>query len=323
MTAASPITDPSHAPQCEPWPELPLTAWVNTCTTLRLWMQIVGKIRLTQSPWLNHSWHTSLYVTARGLTTSPIPYECRVFQIDFDFIAHQLRVETTDGGVEIFPLEPESVAEFYDRLMKALGRLGLRVRIFAVPNEIDEPIPFARDEAHSAYDAEYANRFWRILVQADRVFKKFRAPFLGKCSPVQFFWGSGDLAVTRFSGRAAPRHPGGAPHLPDWVVRDAYSHEVSSAGFWPGGGAIPYAAFYSYAYPEPAGFAKAVLKPPEAFYSEDLREFILPYDAVRKSESPDATLLAFLNSAYDAAANLGRWKRKELERTRDPRSSRR
>jgi hypothetical protein len=301
------------------WPSLPLEAWIDTYRTLHLWTQIVGKIRLVQTPWFNHSWHVPLYVTARGLTTSPISYGVRIFQIDFDFIDHKLVVEASDGRVAGFSLEPQSVAAFYRRLMDELRKIDVHVEIHKKPNEVAEPIRFDRDESHAAYDPEYANRFWRILVQADRLMKQFRARFIGKCSPVHLFWGALDLAVTRFSGRAAPRHPGGVPHLPDFVAWEAYSHEVSSCGFWPGGGPVPYAAFYSYAYPEPPGFSGAPLKPAAAFYSADLREFILPYDAVRQSESPDDTLLAFLQTTYEAAANLADWDRKALERVQDPR----
>jgi len=301
----------------EAWPSLPLEAWSDTCATLHMWTQIVGKIRLTQSPWINHSWHVPLYVTSRGLTTSPIPYETRTFQIDFDFISHQLTILSSDGGVGHLPLQPQSVAAFYRCLMEELARLRLRVNIHKKPNEVPDPIRFDHDESHAAYDPEYANRFWRILVQADRVLKLFRVRFIGKCSPVHFFWGAPDLAVTRFSGRRAPEHPGGVPNLPDRVTREAYSHEVSSCGFWPGGGAIPYPAFYSYAYPEPNGFPASPIKPEAAFYSSDLREFILAYDAVRQSETPDETLLAFLQTTYEAAANLARWDRQALERTID------
>jgi hypothetical protein len=303
----------------ETWPSLPLEAWIETCTTLHLWTQIVGKVRLTQSPWVNHSWHATLYVTARGLTTSPIPHGSRTFQIDFDFIAHQLILQTNDGGTGRMALEPQSVAAFYQRLMAAMDRLGLHVNIYPRPNEVADPIRFDQDETHRSYDPEYASRFWRVLVQADRVFKEFRARFIGKCSLVHFFWGAPDLAVTRFSGRRAPEHPGGIPNLPDWVTREAYSHEVSSCGFWSGGDAIPYPVFYSYAYPEPAGFSAAPIKPDAAFYSADLHEFILPYDAVRQSESPDSTLLDFLQSTYEAAANLAKWDRGSLERVKDPR----
>lgn len=300
--------------RAEAWPDLPLAAWSETCATLHLWTQIVGKIRLTQSPWVNHSWHVTLYVTARGLTTSPIPYGVRTFQVDFDFIGHQLTIQSSDGGIAGLPLEPQSVAAFYKRFMHAMDRLDLHVDIHAKPNEIPDAIRFDQDESHAVYDRDYANRFWRVLVQSDRVLKQFRAAFIGKCSPVHFFWGAPDLAVTRFSGRRAPEHPGGIPNLPDGVTREAYSHEVSSCGFWPGGGAIPYAAFYSYAYPEPAGFAGAAVKPEEAFYSSDLREFILAYDVVRQSKSPDDTLLDFLQTTYEAAANLGKWDRNSLER---------
>ncbi len=299
----------------ETWPSLPLEAWSDTCATLHMWTQIVGKIRLTQSPWINHSWHVTLYVTARGLTTSPIPYGSRTFQIDFDFIGHELTIRSSDGGVGGFSLHAQSVAAFYRQLQNEMAKLDLQVNIHLKPNEVPSPIRFDRDESHCAYDPVYANRFWRALVQADRLFKQFRARFVGKCSPVHFFWGAPDLAVTRFSGRRAPEYPGGVPNLPDWVAREAYSHEVSSCGFWPGGGAIAYPTFYSYAYPEPGGFAAVPIKPSAAFYSTDLREFILPYDAVREAKSPDDTLLDFLQTTYEAAANLANWDRKSLERT--------
>jgi hypothetical protein len=298
----------------ETWPSLPLGAWSDTCATLHMWTQIVGKIRLAQSPWVNHSWHVTLYVTARGLTTGPIPYRTRVFQIDFDFIGHELTVRSSDGGIAAFLLQPQSVAMFYKRLMNEMAKLDLHVNIHTKPNEIPNPIKFNNDDSHAAYDPQYVNRFWRVLVQTDRVFKEFRARFVGKCSPVHFFWGAPDLAVTRFSGRRAPEHPGGVPNLPDRVTREAYSHEVSSCGFWPGGGVIAYPAFYSYAYPEPAGFHSAPIKPDVAFYSTDLREFILPYDVVREAESPDDTLLDFLQTTYEAAANLAKWDRNALER---------
>jgi hypothetical protein len=309
--------DNQTASHTEPWPSLPLEAWRDTYATLHLWTQIVGKVRLVQSPWINHGWHVTLYVTARGLTTSPIPYGSRIFQIDFDFIAHQLSIQSSDGRSAILPLQPQSVAAFYGRLMTELDTLQLHVDLRTQPCEVADPQLFDQDEAHCAYDPEFATRFWQILVQADRVFKQFRARFIGKCSPVHFFWGAPDLAVTRFSGRLAPRHPGGIPNLPDWVTREAYSHEVSSCGFWPGGGPIPYPAFYSYAYPEPEGFAKASIEPAAAFYSADLREFILPYDSVRQAASPDDMLLTFLQTTYDAAANLGAWDRASLERTSD------
>jgi hypothetical protein len=295
------------------WPDLPLAAWQDTFATLHLWTQIVGKIRLVKSPWLNHSWHTTLYVTSRGLTTSPIPDGRRTFELEFDFTAHRLELRSSDGRREEVPLRPQSVAVFHSLVMEALRRLDIEVRISRKPSELVDPIPFAEDETHRSYDAEYANRFWRALVQADRVFKIFRARFIGKASPVHFFWGAGDLAVTRFSGRRAPEHPGGIPSLPDWVTREAYSHEVSSCGFWPGGGAIDYPAFYSYAYPAPAGFAEARGGPEGAFYSKDYGEFILPYDRVARAASPDETLLEFLQSTYEAAATLGAWDRAALE----------
>ncbi len=309
----------SHA---EAWPSLPLENWRETYATLHLWTQIVGKIRLVQQPWVNHSWHVTLYVTATGLTTGAVPYGDRTFQIDFDFLRHQLRVQADDGRSARLGLEPQSVETFYRRLMEEMAALELPVRITRMPNEIPDAIPFDQDETHRAYDPEYAGRFWRILLQVERVLAEFRARFIGKCSPVHFFWGAADLAVTRFSGRSAPPHPGGIPNLPDWVTREAYSHEVSSCGFWPGGGAIPYPAFYSYAYPEPKGFSESPVRPPEAFYSRDLGEFILPYDAVRQSPSPDETLLGFLESTYESAARLAAWDRGALERERDPRSAR-
>ena len=296
------------------WPELPLAAWSDTYKTLHLWLQIVGKIRLTRSAWVNHSWHVTLYVTAKGLTTSPIVADTRTFQIDFDFIDHRLLIQTSDGRDEAFALEPMSVATFYALLTKQLETLDINLRIHPLPNEVENPIRFDHDQLHCAYDGEYANRFWRALVQADRVFKIFRSSFIGKASPVQLFWGAPDLAVTRFSGRRAPLHPGGIPHLPDWVTREAYSHEVSSCGFWPGGGAIEYPAFYSYAYPELPGFKQAGIRPDAAFYSDELHEFILPYDAVRQATSPDQVLLDFLQTTYEAAANLGKWDRASLER---------
>jgi hypothetical protein len=299
----------------ETWPSLPFESWSDTCATLHMWTQVVGKIRLVQSPWVNHSWHVTLYVTSRGLTTSPIPYGDRTFEIEFDFLDHHLGIRASDGRTGAVPLEPQSVAAFYRRLMAEMARLELPVDIRKKPNEVAEAIRFDQDESHRAYDRESANRFWRILVQADRVFKEFRSRFIGKCSPVHLFWGGLDLAVTRFSGRRAPQHPGGIPNLPDWVTREAYSHEVSSCGFWAGGGAVPNAAFYSYAYPEPAGFSEAAVRPEAAFYSTDLREFILPYDVVRQAEDPDRTLLDFLQATYEAAANLAQWDRGSLERS--------
>lgn len=306
----------------DPWPRLPLDAWEDTFATLHRWTQIVGKIRLVQTPWINHSWHVPLYVTARGLTTSPIAYGARTFEIAFDFLDHQLLVQTSGGSEKTLPLRPQSVAAFYHELLGTLDELGLEISIHGRPNELEDATPFAEDHAHSAYDPAYATRCWRVLVQTHRVFQQFRARFIGKCSPVHFYWGSFDLAVTRFSGRPAPPHPGGIPHLPDWVVREAYSHEVSSCGFWPGGGPHPFPLFYSYAYPEPEGFAAAEVAPGDAFYSNDLREWVLPYAAVREAASPDDALLAFLQSTYDAAADLGRWDRAALERPEDPRPTR-
>lgn len=306
-------------PDSDSWPALPLDAWQDTYATLHLWTQAAGKVRLVQTPWLNHSWHVTLYVTACGLTTSPVPYQAQSFQIDFDLIEHRLRVRTSNGGEAGFALEPQSVAMFYRRLMDTLQGLGIDVHISPLPSEIPDAIPFDEDEDHRAYDAQYAQRFWRVLVQADRIFKAFRARFIGKCSPVHFFWGAADLAVTRFSGRPAPVHPGGMPNLADWVTREAYSHEVSSAGFWPGDARLPYPAFYSYAYPGPEGFAQAQVAPEAAFYSQELGEFILPYSAVREARAPDETLLQFLQTTYEAAAELGDWDRPALERAGAPR----
>ena len=295
------------------WPDIPLAAWRDTWATLHLWTQIVGKIRLAQTPWLNHSWHTTLYVTSRGLTTSPVPYEGRTFELEFDFVAHRLEIRSSDGRDGEVPLRPQSVAAFYKLVIDTLRGLDLNVRVSRKPSELVDPVPFAEDETHRSYDADHAHRFWQALVQADRVFKIFRTRFVGKASPVHYFWGAGDLAVTRFSGRRAPEHPGGIPSLPDWVTREAYSHEVSSCGFWPGGGAIDYPAFYAYAYPAPAGFADARTAPEGAFYSLDYGEFILPYDRVAHAALPDETLLEFLQSTYEAAATLGAWDREALE----------
>jgi hypothetical protein len=288
------------------WPSLPFAEWKETA-------EIIGKIRLTQTPWINHSWHVTLYLTSRGLTTSPIPHGLSTFEIVFDFIDHQLRIEKSDGAGRTIELKPRSVAAFYRTVMEALGDLDLSVSINTMPNEIENPIAFDRDEEHRSYDYQYANRFWRVLVQADRVFKEFRSRFCGKCSPVHFFWGSFDLAVTRFSGRPAPPHPGGVPHLPDAIAREAYSQEVSSLGFWPGNASAPTPIFYSYAYPEPPGFADAKIQPEAASYHKQMREFILPYDTVRIAESPNEVLLDFAQSAYDAASKLGKWDRTALE----------
>ena len=295
------------------WPQLPVATWRDTYTTLHLWTQIAGKVRLVRSPWLNHSWHVALYVTARGLTTSPIPDRTRTFQIDFDFIDHALRISCSNGAQRQFALAGLSVATFYAAVMTALAELGIDVEINQMPNELPEPIKFSLDHQHASYDPDAVRRLFQILVNADRVFKQFRTGFLGKASPVHFFWGSFDLAVTRFSGRRAPRHPGGVPNLSDAVACEAYSHEESSAGFWPGGGAIDYPAFYSYAYPEPAGFRAVKARPDAAFFSEALGEFILPYDAVRSADDPDRALLEFLQSTYEAAANAAQWDREALE----------
>jgi len=295
------------------WPDIPYAAWKDTCANLQLRTQIVGKIRLMQTPWLNHSWHVTLYVTPRGLTTGSIPYEARSFQIDFDFLEHRLLIEASDGRKCSLPLKKQAIADFYAAVFAALGEIGIQIRIRTMPNEIPDAIAFDEDREHQAYDADAAQRFWKALVQTDRVFKKFRTAFLGKSSQVHFFWGSFDLAVTRFSGRLAPRHPGNIPRLPDAVAREAYSHEVSSAGFWPGGGAIDYPAFYSYAYPEPPGYRSSPVLPSGAFFSEPLGEFILPYEVVRTAPSPDNALLAFMQSTYEAAARNAKWDRAALE----------
>jgi hypothetical protein len=301
------------SPDDESWPALPYEAWQETRASLHLWTQIVGKIRLGLTPWLNHSWHVPLYVTARGLTTSPIPYRDRSFEITFDFNRNMLEIAASDGGYRAIALEPRTVAEFHALVLAALAELGITVAITDLPCEIAGAIRFSQDRQHGAYDASYARRFWRVLLQVDRVLKQFRTGFIGKSSPVHFFWGSFDIAVTRFSGRAAPPHPGHAPGMSDAVMREAYSHEVSSAGFWPGGGGVDYAAFYSYAYPEPAGFRTAAVKPAGAVYNSAIGEFLLPYEAVRTAPDPDAALLAFLQSTYDAAANASTWDRAALE----------
>lgn len=284
-----------------------------------MWTQIVGKIRLERAPWTNHSWHVPLYVTARGLGTSLIPYDDgRAFEIDFDLLSHQLVIQVTDGARQSVPLEPRPVSDFYRNVLDALAALDLDIGIHTTPSEVPNGIPFEKDTEHHHYDRESATRFWRALLQIDRVFKEFRSHFIGKCSPVHFFWGSFDLAVTRFSGREAPPHPGGIPNFPDWVAREAYSHEVSSAGFWPGGGGIESPSFYSYAYPAPDGFSKARVSPSGAYYANELGEFVLSYDEVRKAASPDDVLLEFLQSTYEAAAALSDWDRTALERELGP-----
>lgn len=299
--------NPNTKSAVDAWPALPLKSWQDTYSTLHMWTQIVGKIRLTQTPLINHWWNSTLYLTSRGLTSSPIPYGARTFQIDFDFIDHRLLLNTSDGVVESTRLAPRSVADFYGELMSKLKAMGIEVEIHAKPDEVPNAVPFAEDNQHASYDAEYANRFWRILVQTDRVFKQFRSRFIGKCSPVHFFWGSFDLAVTRFSGRRAPARAGA-----DAITREAYSHEVISHGFWPGGGAVDSPIFYSYTAPAPAGLDKEPIRP--GFYSTDLSEFILPYDDARQSASPDDSLLDFMQSTYEAGAKLANWDRAELER---------
>jgi hypothetical protein len=306
----------------EIWPALPFPEWKETARTLHMWTQVVGKVRLALSPWTNHSWHVTLYLTARGLTTSPIYFDSRPLQIDFDFVDHVLRIQAA-GKEENISLKPRSVAEFYREVLVALHEAEIPVEINTTPNEVDPAIPFEKNETDSAYDAEAANRFWRVLLQSDRVFKEFRSEFCGKCSPVHFFWGSFDLAVTRFSGRRAPQHPGGVPHLPDAVTREAYSHEVSSLGFWPGNEMMPEPIFYSYAYPEPPGFSEAQVQPPLAKYNPQLKEFVLPYEQMRQAESPDAALLQFARSTYDAASSLGNWDRAALTEAKPHLHSRR
>ena len=306
-------TTPQPPAHTDVWPELPpLDDWQDTFETVHLWTQIVGKIRLEHAPWINHSWGSALYVTTRGLTTSPIPYEKQTFAIDLDFTEHALRISTSTGEERAFDLAPMSVATFYRRIMDALSDLGIEVEIYPKPVEIPDSIqPFPEDETHASYDAEAVHRFWRALVQADRVFTAFRARFTGKVSPVHFFWGAFDLAVTRFSGRDAPR-PGGVPNCADWVMEEAYSKELSSAGFWPGAG-LGEAAFYSYAYPEPDGYREREIEPEAAYYLDDMGEFGLPYEVVRTADDPDAALLSFLQSTYEAAADLADWDRDALE----------
>lgn len=307
----------------EAWPALPLAQWRDTRDTLQLWAQVVGKVRLALAPMVNHWWQVPLYVGARGLTTTAMPFAGGAVEATFDFLDHRLRIDSSSGDTRSVALEPRSVADFYRAVMDALHAIGVDVRIQPRPVELPEVIPFAEDETHRAYDGEAARRFWRLLIQVDRVFHEFRGRFIGKCSPVHFWWGSFDLACTRFSGRPAPPHPGGAPNTPDYVMREAYSHECISAGWWPGGGGVvDEPAFYAYAYPEPAGCPEAPIRPEAAGYNSQLREWILPYDAVRTAADPDAALLAFLESTYAAAARLGGWDRATLERRQpfDPRA---
>jgi Family of unknown function (DUF5996) len=294
------------------WPALPFDAWRDTCTTLHLWSQIVGKIRLATTPWLNHSWHVALYVDATGLNTSPMPRDGGSFELRFDFVDQVLACEVSDGRRESIPLAQQTVAQFKASTLGMLADLGITVTIRDLPCEIAGATPFSLDHATRAYDGDAARRFHQVLVEVDRVFKQFRTGFLGKSSPVHFFWGSFDLAVTRFSGRRAPLFQGTAPGLAPAVMQEAYSHEVSSAGFWPGGPDTE-ASFYSYAYPEPPGFKDAPVAPGETRYSEALREFLLPYETVRRSSDPEATLLTFLQSTYEAAANAAQWDRTALE----------
>jgi hypothetical protein len=295
------------------WPELPYALLRPTVETLHLWTQIAGKVRLARTPWVNHSWHATLYLSARGLTTGLIHHDALDFDLEFDFVSHALLIRVSDGGHGQIALTPKSVADFHAELSKALATLGVPVQIDVHPNELPESTPFPQDTAVREYHRDAAHRFWQALARCDHVFKLFRTRFVGKCSPVHLFWGSFDLAVTRFSGRSAPLHPGGIPHLPDAVTREAYSHEVSSAGFWMGGGAIEHAAFYSYSYPTPAGFADAAVAPEEARFDPQLGEFVLPYDSVRNAADPEAALLAFLQTTYEAAANTGHWDRAALE----------
>jgi hypothetical protein len=296
--------------QSNSWPALPLAEWKDTYATLHMWTQIVGKIRLALSPPINHFWGSALYVTARGLTTSPMPYAKGVFEISFDFIAHTLEIATSNGEIRSFRLIPRTVADFYAELMAALHSLGIDVKVWTMPVEVPRPVRFTLDEAHASYDGEYAHRFWRILVSVDTVFREFRSRFIGKVSPVNFYWGSFDLAVTRFSGRRAPERPGA-----DSITKEAYSHEVISVGFWPGDGeVVKDAAFYAYAAPEPAGFKESKVRPAKAFYSAEKSEYFLRYDEVRLAEDPKQTLLDFCQSSYEAGANLGNWDRANLER---------
>lgn len=292
----------------DPWPPLPLADWQATYDTIHMWSQIVGKVRMALAPMTNHWWQVVMYVTARGLSTSPIPYADQTFEIQFDFLSHTLIIELLDGRKANLPLRPQSVADFYSAFTRELKSLGIEVEIWPVPVEFPDAIAFAEDKRHASYDAEAVGRFFRVLSSVDRVLKEFRGRFIGKCSPVQFFWGSFDHAVTRFSGRTAPERPGA-----DAVTREAYSHEVISHGFWPGGSGVDSAAFYAYAAPEPAGFRDASIKPEKAVYHPELKEFILKYDDVRSAGSPEQAILDFCQSTYEAGADLGNWNRKELE----------
>jgi hypothetical protein len=297
------------------WPApLPLAEWQDTYSTLHMWAQIVGKTRLALAPMENHWWQVALYVTPRGLTTTAMPFGTRTIAVDFDFLDHHLYLRSSDGETRVIPLIPQSVADFYTAYLEALRSLGITLRIRPVPAEVETAIPFAEDRTHASYEADAATRWWRLLVQVDRVMKRFRGRFLGKASPVHFFWGAFDLAATRFSGRRAPLHPGGVPNCPDYVMHEAYSHECSSCGFWPGGGTIAEPTFYAYAYPEPDGFRDCPVQPPAARYDQDLREFVLPYQSVHRSVVPHEVLLDFCQSSYEAAAECGHWDRALLER---------
>lgn len=298
------------------WPELSFNQAKDTYKTLLLYTQIIGKIKLTQLPWVNHAWHVTLFVTPTGLTTTLIPGEKQYFQIDFDLQNHYLVIITQSGERRQFSLKNLSVADFYQKTLSNLAELNINVKIYPVPNELEEVIPFYQDTVHATYQPEQVEHLHQVLLHAHRIFTNFRAEFRGKCSPVHFFWGGFDLAVSRFSGRPAPKHPGGVPHLPDWVAQEAYSHEVSSCGFWPGNDSFPEAAFYAYIYPEPAGFSQAAILPSTAYYHQTLREFILPYEAVRQTEDPEQTVLSFLRSTYSAAADLAHWDRAALEVSR-------
>ncbi len=308
----TPGTKPASRHAEPAWPELPLAAWKDTYDTLHRILQVVGKVRMELSPPQNHWWHVTLYLTSRGLTTSPIPSGTETFQIDLDFIDHEIHVVHSNGASRTLALHAHPVAEFYRELMIVFHELGVNVRVWPKPVEMEERTPMDRDFEHAAYDPEYAHRFWRALLQSDRVMHRFRSRFIGKASPVHLFWGACDLAVTRFSGRRAPEHPG-APNVAHFVAREAYSHEVSSCGFWPGGGGFDEPAYYSYCYPEPEGFRHWPVEPSEAFYHDRLREFILPYEAVRLADNPDEMLLDFFESTYEAAAELGHWDRLALE----------
>jgi hypothetical protein len=298
------------------WPDLPLEAWSQTCDTLHLWTQIVGKVRIATTPLINHWWNATFLVTARGLAAPAMPYTGGTFDVIFDFAHHQLVIETSDCRTESFALAPMAVADFYAEFMKRLHRLGIDVQIRTTPCEIEKPISLDQDRSHAQYDPAYAQNFWRALAQSARVMNEFRTRFIGKASPVHFFWGSFDLAVTRFSGRTAPSPKGRTPYVANWVMAEAYSHECSSCGFWPGNGGFGYPAYYVYAYPEPAGYGDKQLRTKEAAYNTDLGQFILPYDAVRKAKNPDGLLLGFLQETYEAAANLAKWDRQSLERSK-------